>query len=379
MGFLRWCGAVLLGASLSGAAATPRAATVVPPDAHMARLGDVMTVKGVRDNLLMGYGLVVGLNGTGDRQQTIFSMQTLANILRKMGVQVPGATILARNVGAVFVTANLPPFARPGEKIDVNCASAGDAKSLQGGVLLMTPLYGSDGVVYAVAQGPLTIAGYSVGTRGNVTELNHPTTGRIPNGALVERDTAIDLGQMQTVSLLLRDADFVTAENAADAINKTLGKSVATAVDGRRVDVPVAASGLGSAMNLLAKIEDVEVRVNPKARVVVNERTGTVVMGKDVTLGAASIMHGNLAIQITTVFQVSQPAALSPGGQTVVVPQTTVETNEEAAKRVELKEGATVEELVNGLQSIGATARDIIAILEALKAAGSLRAELEVI
>jgi flagellar P-ring protein precursor FlgI len=347
------------------------------PLGRSVRIGDVTTVEGVRDNPLVGYGLAVGLNGTGDRQQTLFSMQTLANILRKMGVQVPGAVILARNVASVFVTANLPPFARPGQRLDVDVASTGDAKSLEGGVLLLTPLYGSDGKVYAVAQGPLVLGGYTAGGRGNQVQVNHPTTGRIPAGALVERDTAIDLTQMKTISLLLREPDFITAQNAASAINQSFGKGVATAVDGRRIEIPVAAVGQ-PVPEVLARIEALPIAVHPRARVVINERTGTVVMGKEVSLGAASILHGNLAIEITTVFQVSQPAPLS-SGQTVVVPQTTVQAQEQPAHRVELKEGATVEDLVNGLQAIGATARDIIAILEALKAAGSLQAELEVI
>lgn len=347
------------------------------PDGHTTRIGDVATVEGIRNNPLVGYGLVVGLNRTGDSQQTLFSTQSVANALRKLGVQVSGNLIQTRNVASVFVTAELPPFTRPGEQIDVNVASIGDAKSLQGGVLMMTPLDGPDGRVYAVAQGPVILGGFTAGARSNSVQENHPTTARIPGGANVEQDTSIDLSRMHTISLLLRDADFITAENAANAINQNLGKPIATAIDSRRVDVNVTASG-ENVPRLMATIENIPIQVQEPAKVVVNERTGTVVLGKQVTLGAASIMHGNLVVEITTVFQVSQPGPLS-NGQTTVVPQTTVKASESAARRVELREGATVDELVNGLLAIGATPRDIAAILEALKVAGSLQAEVEVI
>jgi len=355
----------------------PDAAKNAPTDSHTSRIGDVATIEGIRQNPLVGYGLVVGLSRTGDSQQTLFSTQSVANALRKMGVQVSGSLIQTRNVAAVFVTADLPPFARPGERIDVTVASMGDAKSLQGGVLVMTPLNGPDGRVYAVAQGPVILGGYTAGGRGNSVQENHPTTARIPAGATVEQDTSIDLSHMHTISLLLRDADFATAEDAAGAINQSAGKLIARVVDSRRVDVDVVSSGQ-DVPRLMASIENLPIKVQHKAKVVVNERTGTVVMGQDVTLGAASVMHGNLAIEITTTFEVSQPAAFS-GGQTAVVPQTTVQANESAARRLELREGATVEELVNGLMAIGATPRDIGAILEALKSAGALQAELEVI
>jgi flagellar P-ring protein FlgI len=350
------------------------------PAGHSARIGDVMTIEGVRDNPLVGYGLVVGLSRTGDSQQTFFSAQTVSSVLRKMGVQLNPSVIAqvqTRNAAAVFVTAELPPFARPGQKIDVTVASTGDAKSIQGGILLMTPLYGPDGKAYAVAEGAVVLGGYTGGTRNNATSLNHPTSGRIPSGALVEQDTAVDLSHMTRISLLLRQMDFSTAENAAHAIDETVGKPIASAIDGRRVDVNVQASGQ-DVPGLLAKIENIRINVRPEAKVVVNERTGTVVMGQEVTLGAAAILHGNLAVQIRTNFKVSQPAPLSQG-KTTTVPETNVQANESEARRVELREGATVDELVNGLLAIGASARDVAAILEALQAAGSLQAELEVI
>jgi len=360
--------ALVLNPTRIDGATTPAAAS-----ASAVRIGDVMTVEGIRDNPLMGYGIAVGLNGTGDRQQTVFTMQTLANVLRKMGVQVNGTVILARNVASVFVTATLPPFATAGTRIDVNVSSTGDAKSLEGGMLLLTPLYGPDGQVYAVAQGPLVLGGYTGGAQANVVQVNHPTAGRIPAGAIIERNLAVDLSQMKKLSLLLGQSDFATAESAAGAINKALGNQVAAAIDSRRVEINV---GGRNVPELLAQVQNLSITVNQPARIVVNERTGTVVMGGQVTLGACSVMHGSLTIAVTTQYQVSQPSPLSKTGETVVVPQTTVQAKEQPARRLELKEGTTVEDLVNGLQGIGATARDIVAILEAIRAAGALNAEL---
>lgn len=352
--------------------------TAAPADERMARVGDISSVEGIRDNPIMGYGLVVGLNGTGDQQQDIFPIQTLINILQKMGVQSPASLVITRNVASVFVTSTLPPFAHPGTHIDVDVASTGDAKSLQGGVLLLTPLYGADGKVYAVSQGPLVIGGYTAGGNGNTVTVNHPTTGRIPDGAVVETETSVDLSQMQTLDLLLHHADFRTAENTAAAINRDFGKLLAVAEDSRRIHVVVPQGRADAVPSMLARIEGLRIQVHETARVVVDEKTGTVVLGRDVSLGGCSIMHGNLAIQITTELQVSQPQGFS-NGQTTVVPQVNVQAQEARAKRLQLHQGATVQDLVNGLQGIGATARDIIAILEALKSAGSLQADLEVI
>jgi flagellar P-ring protein FlgI len=342
-----------------------------------ARIGDISSVEGIRSNPVMGYGLVVGLNGTGDQQQDIFPIQTLTNILQKMGIQTPGG-VITRNIASVFVTAMLPPFAHPGTRIDVNVASTGDAKSLQGGMLLMTPLYGADGKVYAVSQGSLVIGGYTAGANGTTVTVNHPTSGRIPGGAIVESETSVNISNLKDIYLLLHQADFDTAENTATAINQAFGKSIAQVVDSRSIHVVVPSGQPDEVPALLAKIESTPVLVHVPARVVVDEKTGTVVLGRSVTLSACSIMHGNLAVQITTELQVSQPQALS-SGQTAVVPQTTVRTQETKANRVELHQGATVQDLVNGLQAIGATSRDIIAILEGLKSAGALQADLEVI
>jgi len=345
---------------------------------HTAHLKDITSVEGVRDNMLMGYGLVAGLNGTGDRQQTIFSIQTLAAMLQKMGVTVASPqTMLVHNIAAVFVTATLPPFARPGMRIDATISSIGDAKSLEGGTLLLTSLFGPDGQVYAVAQGGMVLGGYAAGGRGNAKTVNHPTVGRIAGGALVERDTAVSLRDVGTITLLLQNPDYSTARAIAAAIDKELRKEIATALDSRRVEISGIEKGPDSVPRLLARIEELQVAFTTPAKVVVNERTGTVVMGADVSLGPCSILHGNLAIEVVTHIEVSQPQPLAQG-QTQVVPQTTVKADEGPAQAIHLEEGATVDELIRGLQSIGATARDIVAILQAIKAAGALQAELEI-
>lgn len=343
-----------------------------------ALIRDIATVEGIRDNPVLGYGVVVGLKNTGDKQQTIFTNQTLANILQRMGVQTPAGTIIVKNVAAVFVTASLPPFARPGTRLDVTVASAGDARSLEGGTLLLTPLYGADGKVYASAQGPLTLGGFSEGGGTNAKQVNHPTAGRIPGGGLVERDASLDLHSLARLSLLLNDPNFSTAEEVANAINRDFQHEIASVVDSRRVDLDTSEPEFQKLPALLARVENLSVAVYHRARVVVNERTGTVVMGKDVRLGAVSILHGNLSIEVATQLSVSQPNPLSQG-KTEVVPETNIKAEESPARRIELTEGATVDQLVNGLQKIGATARDVIAILQALKSAGALEADLEVI
>jgi flagellar P-ring protein FlgI len=345
-------------------------------DVHKVPIRDITTIEGVRENQVIGYGIVAGLKGTGDKQQTLFTTQTLANILQRMGVQVSATTMIVKNVAAVFVTATLPPFAGPGTRLDVTVSSTGDAKSLEGGLLLLTPLYGADGQVYGAAQGPLTLGGFSEGRSGNSKQVNHPTVGLIPNGGLVERDSSINLNKLEKLSLLLSDPNFSTAEEVAKVINRDLEREIASVVDSRRVNLD--ATGVASLPALLARVENLTVEVHRRAVVVVNERTGTVVMGKDVRLGAVSILHGNLSIEVTTKFAVSQPNSLSQG-KTAVIPDTTVKANEAPARSIELDEGASIEELVTGLQKIGATARDVIAILQAIKAAGALEADLEVI
>lgn len=353
------------------------------PVLQKARVKDVASIEGIRDNQLVGYGLVVGLRGTGDSQQTVFPAQTLISALEKMGITVPlsGGTQSAqnmqvRNMAAVFVVATLPPFSRSGSKIDITVSSAGDARSLEGGVLLMTPLYGPDGQIYAQGQGSLVLGGYTASAAGNTRQLNHPTTGRIPSGALVERSVPFELNQLKTVDVVLNDADFHTAERLAAAIDKALGGSRARAVDSRRVEITPKPDE--DRVALLDAIEDVEIDVAPRARVVVNERTGTVVIGGTVRLQPVSILHGGLAVNVISTPMVSQPNPFA-GGTTAVVNQTIVQAQDKPVNHIELKEGATVEDLVQELQRTGAGARDVISILQAMKQAGALQADLEVL
>jgi len=347
-----------------------------------ARVKDVATIEGIRDNQLVGYGLVVGLRGTGDSSQTVFPAQTLISALERMGITVPqtgsksASNMQVKNMAAVFVVATLPPFSRPGFRVDITVSSAADARSLEGGILLMTPLYGPDGQVYAQAQGPLVLGGYMTASGSNSRQMNHPTTARVPGGALVEKPVSLDLKQMQTISVLLNDADFHTAERMAEAINQTIGSERARAVDSRRVLIaPRPDEDIAS---LLDRVEAVEVEIYPRARVVVNERTGTVVIGGTVRLQPVSILHGGLSVNVVAQTQVSQPEAFSSGA-TKVVQQTSVEAEDKPVNKIDLREGASVEDLVQELQRIGAGARDVISILQAMKEAGALEADLEVL
>jgi flagellar P-ring protein precursor FlgI len=361
-------------------------AAAVPADAqaagHLARIKDVATIEGIRDNQLVGYGLVVGLRGTGDSSQTVFPAQTLISTLERMGITVPqtgansASNMQVKNMAAVFVVAMLPPFSRPGYKMDITVSSAGDARSLEGGILLMTPLYGPDGQIYAQAQGALVLGGYMASAGGNTKLSNHPTTARIPGGALVERIVPFDLKQMHVVSVVLNDADFHTAERMAASINDSLGARRADAIDSRRVEVTSSTDEDMAA--LLDKVEAVEVDVYPRARVVVNERTGTVVIGGTVRLQPVSILHGGLSVNVISETEVSQPDPFS-AGTTQVVQQAAVQVIDKPVNRIDLKEGATVEDLVQELQRTGAGARDVISILQAMKEAGALEADLEVL
>ncbi|HTW57904.1 MAG TPA: flagellar basal body P-ring protein FlgI [Terriglobales bacterium] len=358
------------------------ACAAVDSETHKVLIRDIATVEGVRDNSLVGYGLVVGLRGTGDKQQTYFTVQTLASILARMGVEIPPSvlqtTVQVKNVAAVLVTATLPPFSPPGMHLDIMVSSVGDARSLEGGTLVLTPLYAADGQVYAAAQGPVVVGGYAAGAGTNSKQVNHPTVGRVPSGGLIERDSTVDLGKLPELTFVLNDADFTTAEEVAAAINRQWVAPVATAADGRRITIKTSATASMPVPALLAQIENLEVEVQRRAKVVVNERTGTVVMGKDVHLGAVSILHGSFSIEVSTAYTVSQPNAMA-AGQTEVVPETRLKATETPARNIELGEGASVEDLVTRLQAIGATARDVVSILQAIKAAGALEAELEVI
>jgi len=348
-------------------------------DSRRVLVRDITTIEGIRDNPLIGYSVVVGLKRTGDSQQTQFTTQTLANVLQRLGVQIPAASIQVRNVAAVMVTASLPPFARPGTSIDVTVSSLGDAKSLEGGVLLLTSLHASDGRVYAEAQGPLTLGGYTVGGGGNSKEVNHVTVGRVPAGGIVERDTSIDLKHLKVLSLSLREPDFTAARDVANVINHEFGKELASALDSRHVDVNIDQTGVASVPTLIAEVQNLSVSVHPPAKVVMNERTGTIVMGGDVKLSPVSVLHGDLTVEVTTTFAVSQPMPFAKQGTTEVVPEVDLRAHDKPARSFQLKEGASVEELINGLHAMGATARDIVAILQTIKAAGGLQAELEVI
>jgi flagellar P-ring protein precursor FlgI len=342
-------------------------------------LRDITDVEGVRDNQLVGYGLVVGLRGTGDRQQTYFTVQTLANAMTRMGVQISPGQVVVKNVAAVFITASLPAFARPGMKLDITVSSAGDAKSLEGGVLLMTSLRGPDGQVYAEAQGSLALGGYTVGAAGTSQTVNHPTVGRIPEGAIVEREAMVDLSQMHTVTMFLRNPDFKAAEDMATVINKEFGHAVATTLDSRTVQIDVASAGEKSVPLLIARVQSLAINFHAPAKVIVNERTGTIVMGGDVTLSPVSVLHGSLSIEVETMHTVSQPIGKDSGGKTTAVENSVVAVRDLPAQSIQLENGANVDDLIRGLHTIGATSHDIVAILQAIKSAGGLQADLEVI
>jgi len=345
--------------------------------AGAARLKDLISVEGVRENQLIGYGVVVGLAGTGDRQQTIFSNQSLTNILERMGVVVSPTAIRVKKTAVVMVTATLPAFAQPGMRIDSTAAAIGDATNLQGGILVLTSLRGADGQVYAVAQGPVITGGFAAGRSNASQTVNHPTVGRSPNGAIVER-AAPSVAPKSVVRLQLRESDFTTATRIVEAVNKKLGAAAAHSESAGLVSVTIPPEFAARSTEFLSDLENLSVEADRPARVVVNERTGTIVLGKDVRIAPVAILHGNLNVEIQTTFAVSQPAPLSQG-TTQVTPQTTVGAKEEQARNVVLKQGATVEELVRALAAIGSTPRDVIAILQTLRSAGALEAEIEVI
>jgi flagellar P-ring protein precursor FlgI len=343
------------------------------------RLKELVSIEGVRENQLVGYGLVVGLNGTGDRRQTLFSAQSLANMLQQMGVAVDSTAMRVNNTAAVMVTASLPAFARAGARIDVTAAAIGDASNLQGGLLVMTSLRGVDGQVYAMAQGPVVTGGFVAGGGGNRQTVNHPTVGRIANGASVERPSP-SVALNGVIRLQLRHADFTTAARIAEALNKHFpGEApVARAQDAAAVEVTAPQQYASRSTEFIAAMEVVTVEADQTAKIVVNERTGTIVMGREVQILPVAIMHGNLSIEVTTTYEVSQPNALA-GGTTQVTPRVSVGVKEDRARDLVIPRGATVEDLVRALNSIGVTPRDVIAILQNIKVAGALAADIEVI
>ena len=359
-------------------AATPAIVRCQQTDvAVTARVKDLADIEGVRSNQLIGYGLVVGLNRTGDRvQQNLYARQTLQNLLERMGISTDAATLKPENIATVLVTATLPPFIRQGAKLDVTVSSIGDARSLQGGTLILTQLKGIDGQTYAVAQGSVSIGGISAGDKGNSVEINHPTVGRVPNGGTVERIVPTELAAGNRLTLVLRNDDFSTAAKLDQVINAKFGGGTAKALDGRNVEVSLPAKFADSRVAFIAELENLRLAPERLAKIVINERTGTIIMGRDVRIAAVAISQGGVTVRIGTQYEVSQPI-LSRTGETTVVPQTNVEVNEKKAESVILPDGATIDEVVRGLRALGVSARDIISILQAIKSANAMNAELE--
>ena len=344
-----------------------------------SRIKDIADFEGVRDNQLVGYGLVVGLNGTGDQlTNSPFTKQSLIGMLERLGVNIRNENIKTANVAAVMVTAILPPFSRHGTRLDVTVSALGDAKSLQGGNLLVTPLVGADGEVYAVAQGNTAVGGFSAkGESASVTK-GTPTTARIPNGAIVERETGFKLASLSDVYISLRNPDFTTASRIADAINKYLGGASAKPIDPATVSMAVPPRYQGDIVALLTDVEQLRIVPDQVARVVVDEHSGVIVMGENVRISTVAIAQGNLTIRITETPQVSQPTPFSTGGQTAVVQRTDIKVDEDNERKLAvLQQGISLQELVNGLNALGVGPRDMIAILQAIKAAGALQAEIE--
>jgi flagellar P-ring protein precursor FlgI len=348
--------------------------------AYAERIRDLATVQGVRGNPLIGYGLVVGLDGSGDQTtQTPFTVQSLQTMLTQLGITLPpGTNPQLKNVAAVMVTAQLQPFARPGQQLDVTVSSLGNARSLKGGTLLMTPLKGADGQIYAVAQGNVLVGGAGASQGGSKVQINHLAAGRVPDGATVERAVASPFLQGEAIALELNSTDFSTAQAVTDAINTELGDGTAHALDGRVIDVK-APSDPDRRVRFMAQLEKLQVaRIEPSARVIVNARTGSIVMNRMVTLEPAAVAHGNLSVTITSTPVVSQPGPLS-GGQTTVIEKTDIQLKQDGGALMKLPSTANLGDLVKALNSLGANPADLVAILQALKAAGALRADLEVI
>ena len=345
-----------------------------------SRIKDLVDFEGIRENQLVGYGLVVGLNGTGDGlRNSPFTRQSLQAMLERLGINTRDADLRTANVAAVMVTSNLPPFSTQGTRIDVTVSALGDASSLQGGTLLVTPLHGADGEVYAVAQGSLAIAGFRVeGEAASITR-GVPTVGRISNGAIIEREIKFDLAKQRSLRLALRNPDFTTAKRIAIAINAFTGTSSARPVDPATVQLDLPQSYKGHIVKLLMEVEQLRVEPDQTAKVVIDESTGIIVMGRGVRVSTVAIAQGNLTVTVTETPQVSQPAPFSENAETVVVPRTRVTADDEADNKLAvIREGVSLRELVDGLNALGIGPRDMIAILQAIKAAGALQAEIEV-
>ena len=345
------------------------------------RIKDIVDFEGVRENMLIGYGLVVGLNGTGDSLTTsIFTRESLVGMLERLGVNARDDGLRTDNIAAVMVTATLPPFSRQGTRIDLSISAIGDSSSLLGGTLLVTPLVGADGEVYAVAQGPVAVGGFSAQGDGATISRGVPTNGRIASGAIIEREIAFDLQTLETVRISLRNPDFTTSRRIAQAINAFIGGPIAQPRDPGTVSMLVPDGYRGNAVALITDIEQLRVTPDISAKVVIDEQTGIIVMGENVRISTVAIAQGNLTIRITETPQVSQPQPFAQTGETVTVPRTQIEVDEDADKRLTvLPKGITLQELVNGLNALGIGPRDMISILQAIKAAGALQAEIELL
>jgi flagellar P-ring protein precursor FlgI len=347
--------------------------------ANCARIKDLAYFLGARQNALIGYGLVVGLKNTGDSTNTLFTVNSLANMLENMGITFDPTQAKTMNVAAVMVTAKLPAFSRTGSRVDVQASSIGDAKSLEGGTLLMTPLSAADGKVYAVAQGPVSIGGFAAaGASGSTVQKNHPTVGLISGGALVEKEVPVQYDQKPGLDLILRTPDFTTASKTASAIHRALPEVAAHAIDAGTVKLEVPPEQSREMVALITQIENLEVNAELVAKVILNERTGTIVIGEHVRILPVAVAHGSLTVQITEKPTVSQPLPFSQG-TTVVVPQSSVQVQESKGHLAVLGGGVTIGQVIEGLNAIGATPRDLINILQAIKAAGAMEAELELI
>jgi len=362
--------ALFLGAALSAS-----------PAFAFSRVKDLVDVQGIRDNMLVGYGLVVGLNGTGDSLKNApFTQLSIQSMLERLGTNTRGQVMQTKNVAAVMVTANLPAFAAPGSRIDVSVSAMGDAKNLQGGTLLVTTMFGADGQIYALAQGPVAIGGFSAqGDAASVTR-GVPTAGRIANGAIVEKGTGFQLSSLSNLKLSLHNPDLTTATRIAKAVNAYLGGNTAQATDPANVALAVPANYPGGVMALLTDIEQVKVDPDQPAKVIIDENSGVIVMGADVRISTVAIAQGNLTIKVTETPQVSQPSPFSQTGTTQVVPRTNIQVDDSKGNKMTvIHDGVSLQHLVDGLNALGVGPRDIISILQAVKAAGALQADIEVI
>ena len=352
---------------------------LITTSADAIRIKDLASFEGIRDNQLMGYGLVVGLNSTGDSDQTKFQIQSVVNMLERMGITTSANTIKTKNVAAVMVTVTLPPFAKQGNRVDALVSSLGDAKSIAGGTLIMAPLKGADNQIYAVAQGSILTNSFAFGGQGATAQKNHPTAGRIPNGALVERELPNTLAGKSVLNLNLHDADFTTASRIVAVVNDKFKSPVAVSKDPGSVTLTIPEAYANRAVEFVAALERLEVIPDAQAKVVLNERTGTIVMGENVRISTVAVTHGSLSLVIKETPQVSQPAPLSKTGETKVVPQTELKVEEETRRLMVLQEGASIGDVVRALNLLGVTPRDLISIIQAVKSAGALQADLSII